>query len=632
MSQKLKAVMVAVAALFALATGPARAASNGKLNVRVSPTGIAAITDLAASTGPAAGTVVLTWTEPQRSGTTAPYTYEIKVSSLGQISNNAEFAAAYGLSSFSTTTLPTPGAPGSQASLIVYGLQQGVSHYFAIREVDSSGTPLAGLWLRSVPRGFNLNNGSIPRGVFPPPSGFSVVSGLKRALLSWTDLTASQKGSNFSFYRIFRSTNVSNGYVQVTTTTATSYVDYPLQAGASVYFRIAASEGPAGLDGAYTSAVSALPYALRPQVPFGFQVTPASTTVTLSWAPTVRYTDGQPFASAGAPTPDELTGYRISRSTNACDTVFAAVSTTSVSVTTYTDITGGLAYYYQVAAVNELGYSSDSLKISYFGQQLYNSDDCASLAVIEQSEAYALSKSSNGLGADVLIEVSRRPQDITGSVIQSVDFKPLLDGVTELKNFTLPKPARIQLHYLTNNGAPDGDTRPVGAAAASAGAQTVQGAGIASAGAPQAAAASQLAAYWFNGLEFKKVYGTVDTQSQTVTVESPNFGLYQLHTLLRSDSVVLDASNLASRTITPNGDGKNDMMIFGYDPGPRGTVPEGKIYDLRGSLVASMVQGLVPNTLVWDGRMNGRYVTSGVYVYQIKGEGKSISGTIVVAR
>ena len=45
-----------------------------------------------------------------------------------------------------------------------------------------------------------------------------------------------------------------------------------------------------------------------------------------------------------------------------------------------------------------------------------------------------------------------------------------------------------------------------------------------------------------------------------------------------------------------------------------------------------MRSGLVPNTLTWDGMMNGRVVTSGVYIYQIKGDGKTFNGTIVVAR
>ena len=109
-------------------------------------------------------------------------------------------------------------------------------------------------------------------------------------------------------------------------------------------------------------------------------------------------------------------------------------------------------------------------------------------------------------------------------------------------------------------------------------------------------------------------------------------GIFQIRPLLRSNGAVFDISNLSSRVITPNGDGLNDIVIFTYDPGPNNVVATGRIYDLKGMFVANMTQGLVPNTMTWDGQMNGKYVTSGVYVYEIKGDGKTFTGTIVVAR
>ncbi|MBI4422271.1 MAG: hypothetical protein HY554_01000, partial [Elusimicrobia bacterium] len=59
---------------------------------------------------------------------------------------------------------------------------------------------------------------------------------------------------------------------------------------------------------------------------------------------------------------------------------------------------------------------------------------------------------------------------------------------------------------------------------------------------------------------------------------------------------------------------------------------EGKIYDTRGAFVADMKAGAQPDTLTWDGRMNGRVVTGGVYLYEIRSEGKTFNGTVVVAR
>ena len=120
------------------------------------------------------------------------------------------------------------------------------------------------------------------------------------------------------------------------------------------------------------------------------------------------------------------------------------------------------------------------------------------------------------------------------------------------------------------------------------------------------------------------MYGTVDTNAQTVTVASPNLGLYQIRALFRADGAVFDLSNVSGRVVTPNGDGLNDSIIFTYDPGPRNAVVRGKIYDMTGSFVADMEAGLVPNTITWNGKMNGRAATSGVYVYKIEGDGRPI--------
>ena len=45
-----------------------------------------------------------------------------------------------------------------------------------------------------------------------------------------------------------------------------------------------------------------------------------------------------------------------------------------------------------------------------------------------------------------------------------------------------------------------------------------------------------------------------------------------------------------------------------------------------------MAPGPLPNTLQWDGKANGRAVDSGVYIYQIRAEGKGFNGTVVVVR
>ena len=62
----------------------------------------------------------------------------------------------------------------------------------------------------------------------------------------------------------------------------------------------------------------------------------------------------------------------------------------------------------------------------------------------------------------------------------------------------------------------------------------------------------------------------------------------------------------------------------------------GKIYDVRGVLVAEMEKQAYEETLIWDGKdTNGDTVAGGVYIYQIQvvgAENKVINGTVVVAR
>ncbi|MHB2026961.1 MAG: hypothetical protein ACYCPQ_10085 [Elusimicrobiota bacterium] len=98
------------------------------------------------------------------------------------------------------------------------------------------------------------------------------------------------------------------------------------------------------------------------------------------------------------------------------------------------------------------------------------------------------------------------------------------------------------------------------------------------------------------------------------------------------------------RIITPNGGGKNDYAFFCF-LNPADSAVSGKIYSLMGNQIAEMSGpdsssgtgcpqpgGINPQYLFWDGTMNGIFVTSGVYLYEITAEGRSYTGTIVVAR
>lgn len=89
--------------------------------------------------------------------------------------------------------------------------------------------------------------------------------------------------------------------------------------------------------------------------------------------------------------------------------------------------------------------------------------------------------------------------------------------------------------------------------------------------------------------------------------------------------------SISTRVLTPNGDGRNDVITFVLD-NPADVAVTGKVYTTRGALVASMTPGTLPNTLVWDGRAFGALVPTGVYVYTVRAESRVHTGTLVVIR
>jgi len=89
------------------------------------------------------------------------------------------------------------------------------------------------------------------------------------------------------------------------------------------------------------------------------------------------------------------------------------------------------------------------------------------------------------------------------------------------------------------------------------------------------------------------------------------------------------------KIFTPNGDGWNDYLEIQYD-NPYDALVKGKIYDLKGRLVAKMERDESKERLIWDGNdLNDNPVTGGLYIYQVEVSGpenKVIKGTIILVR
>jgi flagellar hook assembly protein FlgD len=88
------------------------------------------------------------------------------------------------------------------------------------------------------------------------------------------------------------------------------------------------------------------------------------------------------------------------------------------------------------------------------------------------------------------------------------------------------------------------------------------------------------------------------------------------------------------RIMTPNGDLRNDVVLFRFDDTLSGLPVESAVYDVNGAKVSGLRLNSSDETqLLWDGRDdNGNAMPSGIYVYSIEIGKKRATGTVVVAR
>jgi hypothetical protein len=348
-------------------------------------------------------------------------------------------------------------------------------------------------------------------------------------------------------------------------------------------------------------------FALVPLAPMNLQLTRAGTSVTISWIPPAGYQNRIPFDDRFNPSyPYEIKGYQVYRATAPADADWSYLGETSSGTLNWTDIIGASdSYYYHARAVNQAGESIASYARGSNGGGLYflAPDNQSIFEVSQEGSSVFYSASADPMDS-YTIEISTNQEDLTGRVVKSVAFSAYRGGLEPAPSLKLAQSGTLKLFYAKAGGA-------------------IVPSGISD--------AKSLSMYYFNGSRWLQLYGTVNETEHSVQLRTTLLGRYQLRTTERSGSFSADKAGLSNRLITPNGDGKNDTMVFIFD-NPQGTQVKGRLFDLRGAVVASMRPGPVANSLAWDAKSGGQIVPGGVYVYQIEADGTVYNGTVVVVR
>ncbi|PIU17831.1 MAG: hypothetical protein COT18_11970, partial [Elusimicrobia bacterium CG08_land_8_20_14_0_20_59_10] len=366
---------------------------------------------------------------------------------------------------------------------------------------------------------------------------------------------------------------------------------------------------------------------LPPMSPGGLQASlnPARTEINISWSGVSSNNDGSSFRFSGEPL--ELARYEIYRATgliNPAWTLVTSVAVSSMNITVPVPDPAAV-YYYKVAAVDSIGIPGTSMIVDTDKNLYAIAPDRISRIRIPADLTRIVTPGGNSAGSPLFFAALDRSGDEGGKVMKSVEFAPIqAPSGTELDKFHLETPRMdIVLRYETENGM----VVPSGMKGAAPETLTSYKPAV-----NASDASASLGAYWHNGKEYVKVFGSVNPSDQTVTVRSAVPGKYQIRALARSSGVSFDVKEMSNKVITPNGDRRNDYVVFTLD-NPRDSSITGKIYDLSGAFVADMKPGTqMADTLTWDGRSGSAVVPRGVYIYQIKAEGKTFNGTLVVIR
>ena len=276
------------------------------------------------SATPGNGQVTLSWSAPSSNGGSAVTSYKVYR------------GTSAGSESYLTTV-------GNVLSYTNGGLANGQTYYYKVSAVNAVEEGALSNEVSATP--------AAPNTAPAAPALDSLTASDRQIIIKWT-APNSDGGSAITGYRVYRGT-ASNGETLLTTLGAvSSYTDTGLTNGQSYYYKVSAVNAVG--EGAKSNELSAVP-ATVPGAPTLKSATSGNGQVTLSWS--------APTSNGGSP----IGVYAIYRGTVSGEGTYLEGVENGLSFVDST-VTNGLTYYYQVAAVNDVGEGTRSNELSALPQ------------------------------------------------------------------------------------------------------------------------------------------------------------------------------------------------------------------------------------------------------------------------
>jgi gliding motility-associated-like protein len=515
--------------------------------------------------------------------------------------------------------------PGATEAFLIGNLEVSNTWYFAI----TSKSPGGKVSLIDVNASNPGNQAFVfTRDVQPiPPTGLAVVASTSPiVVLKWDNMSGQQGYFDFNHYQILRSLNFApfSSFASVGTSANNAFIDESVTAGVTYYYCITAIDSQPQVLVSSPSAVVSVCVAraknrnadtTRPFPPSGVRLYVDHFRPVISWDAPHHNTDGTVCTDHAT---CEI--YRTTSLKDAWTNVGSVPYNGNVGYNwtdTSIDLKNSAIYYYKVECVDITGNTSDGSMYCDTSPDLNliaESGDKQVNFVVPQSESGALYRNGpNGENIDIVVDETQTSAD--PNVVINFEFKAITaDTRQKINGFMFNKPLNKVVWQFSQNPL----FRPAGSGKVSFGKTPVD-------------IGKELSMFWNNGVDWIKLNKVLNTDNLQVTVKQ--VGKFMIKQSIAAENFTLN--KVYPTIFTPNGDNRNDYVVFQYE-NPKDDEVSGKIYNVRGAYINTLVKSSDNSSLMWDGtKEGGKIAEPGVYVYQIEVIGqdaKVINGVIILAK